>query len=262
MLEREVGDRAVHLRWTGRTDEVGCEARARVVLSVSEALARKVERVKGRRADRGVVRLTDRDIASLRWIGEQYAMRVDQLACLLGRPATPVSDSTARGVVSRWVRAGLADYRKLIAGEPGFVWLTRTGLRHIDLPYKSWEPSAATLNHIYWVNQVRASVEKRHPGSHWRPERELRQGSGMQTFETGRHVVDAEVALDQGVVAIEVELTSKSTARRRSIMAGLATAYATVWYFAPGEVRRLLEKIRSELPSGNRVRVYPLEQVR
>lgn len=96
---------------------------------MSEVLARKVEGVRGRRADRGVVRLTDRDIASLRWIGEQYAIRVDQLSCLLGRPANPVSDSTARGVVSRWVRAGFADYRKLIAGEPGFVWATRRGLR-------------------------------------------------------------------------------------------------------------------------------------
>lgn len=84
----------------------------------------------------------------------------------------------------------------------------------------------------------------------------------MQTFEKGGHVVDAEIVLDEGVVAIEVELTSKSTARRTSIMAELAKGYATVWYFAPEEVGRLLEKARTQIPMGDRVRVYPLGRVR
>lgn len=229
---------------------------------MSEVLARRVEGVEGGRADKGVVRLTDRDIASLRWVGEQYAIRIDQLALLLGRPANAVSDSTARGVVSRWVRGGLAEYRKLIAGEPGFVWLTRRGLRHIDLPFKPWEPSAAVLNHIYWVNQVRFSVENRHEGSKWRSERELRQGAGTQTFDHGGHIVDAEVMLNEVVVAVEVELTSKSSARRTSIMAELAKSYATVWYFAPRDVGTLLEKARAQISNCERVRVYPLERVR
>ncbi len=229
---------------------------------MSEVLAKKVESVEGGRADKGIVRLTDRDIASLRWAGEQYAIRIDQLALLLGRPTNAVADSTARGVVSRWVRGGLAEYRKLIAGDPGFVWLTRRGLRHIDLPFKPWEPSAALLNHIYWVNQVRFSVENRHEGSKWRSERELRQGSGMQTFDNGGHIVDAEAILNEAVVAVEVELTSKSSARRTSIMTELAKAYATVWYFAPADVAKLLEKVRAQVPNGERVRVYPLDRVR
>lgn len=229
---------------------------------MSEVVAGKVEEVRGGRADKGIVRLTDRDFASLRWVGEQYAIRMDQLAFLLGRPASAVSDSTARGVVSRWVRGRLAEYRKLIAGEPGFVWLTRRGLRHIDLPFKPWEPSAAVLNHIYWVNQVRFSVENRHEGSKWRSERELRQGSGMQTFDNGGHIVDAEAMLNEAVVAVEVELTSKSSARRTSIMAELAKRYATVWYFAPPDVGTLLERVRALIPNGERVRVYPLDRIR
>lgn len=228
---------------------------------MSEVLARKVEVDRGRRADKGVVRLTDRDIASLRWVGEQYATRFDQLAYLLGQSTAPVSDSTARGVVSRWVRAGLAESKKLIAGKPGFVWLTRKGLRQVDLPYKPWEPSIGILNHVYWVNQVRSSVEVRHAGAKWIPERELRQGAAMQTFDAKVHVADGELCLDRGTVAIEVELSPKSVPRRKAIMSHLASRYTTVWYFAPTDVARLLEAVRSQISGGDRIRIYPLERV-
>lgn len=228
---------------------------------MSRSLAVGLEVDRSRRADKGIVRLTERDVASLHWIGEQYAVRIDQLARLLGRPTAPVSDSTARGVVSRWVRAGLAESKKLIAGEPGFVWLTRRGLRQVDLPYKPWEPSVGILNHVYWVNQVRLSVESRHAKAKWTPERELRQGAAMQTFDGKAHVADGELLLDRGTVAIEVELTAKSVARRKTIMSELASRYTTVWYFAPTDVARLLESVRLQTASGDLIRIYPLERV-
>lgn len=230
---------------------------------MSRSLAVGLEVDRSRRADKGIVRLTERDAASLHWIGEQYAVRIDQLARLLGRPTAPVSDSTARGVVSRWVRAGFAESKKLIAGEPGFVWLTRRGLRQIDLSYKPWEPSVGVLNHVYWVNQVRLSVESRHAnaGARWIPERELRQGAAMQTFDGKVHVADGELRLDRGTVAIEVELTAKSVPRRKTIMSELTSRYTTVWYFAPTDVARLLESVRMEVTGGDLIRIYPLERV-
>lgn len=228
---------------------------------MSRSLAVGLEVGRSRRADKGIVRLTERDVASLHWIGEQYSVRIDQLARLLGRPTAPVSDSTARGIVSRWVRAGLADSRKLIAGEPGFVWLTRRGLRQVDLTYKPWEPSVGILNHVFWVNQVRLSVESRYAGAKWIPERELRQGAAMQTFDGKIHVADGELRLDRGTVAIEVELTAKSVSRRKTIMTELASRYSTVWYFASVDVARLLESVRSQTAGADRIRIYPLERV-
>ncbi len=41
-------------------------------------------RVRGVRRDAGEIRLTGRDLWALRWIGEQYAVRMDQLGRLLG----------------------------------------------------------------------------------------------------------------------------------------------------------------------------------
>lgn len=217
------------------------------------------------RSDKGSVRLTERDLTSLRWTGDQYAIRLDQLALLLGRNAGRVlTDSTARAAVTRWTRAGLASTRKVTVGEPGFVWLTARGLRELGLSFKNWEPSASTAAHIYWVNQVRLYVEKRHPELAWMPERAMRAGRAMQTISNiSSHIADAEVHAEDSVVGIEVELTSKSAPRRESIMRSLAESYATVWYFAPPAVLRLLERTASALDPNRRerLRIYPLERV-
>lgn len=222
-----------------------------------EGIARK------KRSDKGSIKITERDLFVLRFIGEQYAVRQDQLARLLKRPAEGVlSDSATRAVVARWEKAGLTDSRKVIADEPRFIWLARRGLDEVGLAFKPWAPTAASLAHIFWTNQVRMHTEERHPHSSWRSERELRKGRVMQSIgSTQSHEVDAEIHLPEGIVAVEVELTPKSVDRRRSIMAEVAQRYATVWYFAPRNVALLLEKTAAAVPEGERVRVYPLERV-
>jgi len=215
------------------------------------------------RSDKGSIKITERDLAILRFVGEQYAVRMDQLARLLKRPAEgSLSDSATRAVVARWEKAGLTSSRKVIADEPRFVWLTRRGLAEVGLSFKPWEPTVASLAHIFWTNQVRMHTEDRHPESSWRSERELRSGRPMQTISTdANHAVDAEIELPQGTVAVEVELTSKSVERRRSIMAQVSERYATVWYFAPANVHALLEQTAASVPQNERIRIYALERV-
>ena len=234
---------------------------------MSESVSSRVgaEGEKRQRSDKGSVRLTERDLTSLLWIGEQYAIRIDQLARLLGRAAgRSLSESTTRIAINRWVRAGLAKSRKVTVREPGFVWLTGRGLREVGLSFKRWEPSASTAAHIYWTNQVRLYVEEHHAEFKWTPERELRAGRSMQTVsDISSHVADAELHADGSFVGIEVELTNKSAPRRQSIMRVLADTYATVWYFAPSDVQRLLERTAAALDAERRerVRIYPLERV-
>ena len=219
--------------------------------------------VRSERSDKGSVKITERDLAILRFVGEQYAVRMDQLARLLRRPADgSLSDSATRAVVARWEKAGLAASRKLIADDPRFVWLTRRGLEEVGLAFKPWTPTVASLAHIFWTTQVRMHTEDRHPDSAWRSERELRNGRSMQTVSTeSNHDVDAEIHLPQGVVGVEVELTSKSVERRRSIMAQVAQRYQTVWYFAPANVHALLEQTAATVQHNERIRIYPLEVV-
>lgn len=217
------------------------------------------------RADKGSVRLTARDITSLRWVGEQYAVRFDQLARLLGRSAgRTLTESTTRAAASRWIRGGLARSRKVTFGEPGFVWLTTRGLREVGLSFKAWEPSASTINHLYWTNQVRLYAEERHPDFVWRAERYMRAGKPMQTIsDSASHLADGELRSEEAVVGIEVELTSKSAPRREAIMRLLSDEYATVWFFAPPSVLPSLERTAGLLEplAQERIRVYPLERV-
>lgn len=222
-----------------------------------EGIARK------ERSDKGSIKITGRDLCVLRFIGEQYAVRADQLARLLKRPDEgALSESGTRAVLSRWEKAGLSASRKVIADEPKFIWLTRKGLEEVGLSFKPWTPTAVWLAHIFWTNQVRMHSEARHPGCSWRSERELRKGRKMQSISTTQsHEVDAEIHLPQGVVAIEVELTPKSVDRRRAIMAEVATRYTTVWYFAPPNVAALLEQTAESLVEKDRVRIYGLELV-
>ena len=215
------------------------------------------------RSDKGSIKITERDLAILRFVGEQYAVRADQLTRLLKRPAPgTLSESATRAVIARWEKAGLTQSKKVVADEPRFVWLTRRGLDEVGFAFKPWSPTAASLAHIFWTNQVRMHTEERHPGSAWRSERELRKGRVMQSISTiERHEVDAEIVLAQGTVAVEVELSAKSVERRRSIMGEVAGRYATVWYFAAPQVRGLLEQTRQSVPGSDRVRIYSLEQV-
>ena len=224
-----------------------------------------VDQGKRARIDKGSVRLTERDLQSLLWIGEQYAIRNDQLARLLGRAVgRTLSESTMRAAVSRWVRAGLAKSRKVTVKEPGFVWLTTRGLREVGLSFKAWEPSASTVTHLFWTNQVRLYVEDRHPDFVWRAERYMRSGRPMQTIsDAATHIADGELRSETAVVGVEVELTSKSAPRREAIMKLLANEYATVWYFAPQGVLVPLERTASQLDQRirDRLRIYPLERV-
>lgn len=215
------------------------------------------------RSDKGSIKITQRDLTILRFVGEQYAARLDQLGRLLKRPDEgSLSDSATRAVVARWEKAGLTSSRTVITGEPRFVWLTRQGLSEVGLRFKPWEPTVVSLAHIFWTNQVRMHTEDRHPESTWRSERDLRSGRPMQTISTeANHTVDAEIHLPQGVVGVEVELTSKSVERRRSIMTEVASRYATVWYFAPHNVHALLEQTALSVPERDRIRIYPLERV-
>src|SRR5437764_13234198 len=54
---------------------------------------------------RGVL-VTERDLAVLRWIGEQFAVRSDVIRWLLGGDR-PLSEGRTRQVIDRWRRAGL-----------------------------------------------------------------------------------------------------------------------------------------------------------
>ena len=209
-------------------------------------------------------RLGQRDLEALRWVGEQYACRLDQLQVLLGRLGgrEALSASAARSVMSRWETLGMAARGSFIAGEPSWVWLTRRGLRQAGLAFRVVEPKPWTLPHTAAVNRVRLFVEPRRPGARWRPERELRAaGAGAGG---GGPVPDAEIHDAGGnVIAVEVELSPKSPERRRRVMQALVARYDSIWYFASADCWVGLHDAVCHVPTqlADLVRIYALEDL-
>lgn len=222
-------------------------------------------RVRGVRRDAGEIRLTGRDLWALRWIGEQYAVRMDQLANLLGsQPGGEtsivgvLSDRRTRRIVERWMRAGLVEAGKILYAEPGWVWLSRAGLRAVGLQVKYLAPRPMWLSHVFWCGEVRRVLEAEDGQFEWRSDRLLRTfGSALDPH----HLPDAEIQAGDLTLAVEVELTPKHLRRLVDIVAWHSHDYEqTRYYVAPAAergVRRAIEELTFE--QQRRLRVVPLD---
>jgi hypothetical protein len=204
------------------------------------------------RRDRGP-RLTSRDLLALRWIGEQYALRFDQLQVLLARHSPGaiqaegcVSASTARHTIDRWELAGLAVCKKILADEPGYCWLTPAGLRTADLPFRPFTPAPASLAHIFWCARARLLLTAKHPAWSWKSERWLRTELDQRVKSV--KLPDALLVAEDGTtIALEVELTQKNTLKLEEILKARTLVYEQTVYFAPPAVARALTQVRDQL---------------
>ena len=119
----------------------------RILLRLLERkLKRKV------RSDKGIMRHTERDQWAMRWVGVQARVRFDHVRELLGRypqdmDASPrvLSENATRHVIKRWCEQGYARFEPILAGEPGWVWLTKAGLHEADLQMTYYKPQYISL---------------------------------------------------------------------------------------------------------------------
>ncbi len=226
------------------------------------------EKQRKERRDKGQVLITPRDLATLGWIAEQYGIRLDQLQLLLGRDAQRetqtagvVTAATAQRVVERWRKANLVHTKKFLYREPVWVWLTRHGLSELGFSYRYWEPNMRTLEHLYWINQVRLYVEKRRGDAlRWISERSLRQEMTTGTKAHPEHFADAEILLEGATIGLEVELTLKKPADLVGIMTSVGSAYHTVWYFTSSRSHEGVAKAVAQLSDGmqKQFRIYDI----
>jgi hypothetical protein len=219
------------------------------------------------------IQWTERDLIVLPWIGEQYAVRFDQLHILLSRQplgttkeAGQVAASTVRSCLARWKGAGLVQTASLVIGEPGWVWLTREGLRQVGLDYPLWQVSlSAHLDHLFACNVARLWVEAHEPEAEWRSERALRAAQAWtQAGVRLGHRPSAEVTLETGTVAVEVTGALEQAQRVREALPDLLTRYPGCWYVVGPRARPVLSRLLAELGPAvqAQVRLIELTQVR
>lgn len=200
-----------------------------------------------RRSDAGTVRVTDRDLALFRWLADMKAIYETDLGSLIGHMAgngCRPGSRRLRALVGRWERAGFADARKLIFGEPRIVRLLRGGaaLAGVDV---FRETAPVTAYHQCTVSRVRLLLEGRPSPSlgaltHWESERAFRSDldalglarRGQPRRDRDRmHVPDGVATYQSGTrVAVEVERSVKAPARLARIVEHLLTEYPVALY--------------------------------
>jgi hypothetical protein len=195
---------------------------------------------------------TSRDLAALRFVGEQYAARLDVLAVVLGRlspgelrAAGRLGSRTVRQRVERWEAAGWAVRRRML--DHSWVLPTRAGLRLAGLELDPWTPALDRLAHHHAVTVVRLARESVPGQGGWVCERELWRRRGRASWHLADGALPAPVPAgwqQQGISEawelIEVELHKKARPR---VVAALKTRpphTARITYYVPAALHGAL----------------------
>jgi hypothetical protein len=225
--------------------------------------------------------ITERDVAALRWLGQQYAARSDVLRVLLGRlsPGSPriegqLGEATLRDVLDRWEDRGLVARDRLL----GFQWVAPTAkaLRLVGLDVRAWSFVIPQLAHVHTVGVVRLALEPAIPeGGRWLSERELRGEAGRSHVPDGAIELPDDPNKSAGLglygedvdplprrVAVEVELTRKTAARLREAWTRPRHGrWQRTVYYAPPEVASYLAAQLARIRPRHPIQVHPLPQV-
>ena len=216
-----------------------------------------------RRADAGMIRLSQRDINGLLLCAEHGAAPYDLLAGALG-----VAPARLRGIVARWRRTGYATTGRLGPG-PAWCWLTPAGMTATGLRYPATRPALGRLAHLRAVLAARLWLQDStdwHIGRPWwQSERRIR--CHQSAVGTG-HRPDAEIHWPSlagsphagQVWAIEVELTPKPSGRTAAIVTALTmdTRYHRICYLAAPAARPVLDRTAAALPPPGQITVWDL----
>ena len=225
--------------------------------------------------------ITERDVAALCWLGQQYAARSDVLRVLLGRlsPGSPkvtgqLSEQTLRQILTRWEERGLIARDRLL----GFQWVAPTvkALRLVGLDVRSWSFVIPQLAHVHAVGVVRLALEPSIPaGGRWLSERELRREAGKSHVPDGAVQLPEAPDLEAGAglygedvdalpkrIAVEVELTRKGAARLREAWTRPRHGrWTRTVYYAPPEVAAYLTGQLQRIRPRHPIQVHPLPEV-
>jgi hypothetical protein len=241
--------------------------------------ARRLE-TRAQRWDAGSAAVTERDVAALRFIGEQYGVRADALAVLLARlspaPARPrpgwkkpgvLSDRRVRAWGERMVSAGYLTRQRVL----GHTWatLTAAGMSLAGLSFERWKFGGARdgeegwgLEHVHAITRARLHLQPEPGDGAWISERAIRrkwEGTGARVRRA-----DGALTLSDGRVAgVEVELHRKKPDRYDGIVRDVDPDFDEVWWFCPagdvGWLTDVLDQLPTQLRPVHRVRALPKE---
>jgi hypothetical protein len=196
-----------------------------------------------------------RDEELVRYVGRHGLVAMRHVMDSLG-----VGRTAAYRRVAACVDAGLLERIDILRTEPGLLRATRDGLRFAGLGLPLAQVSPGTVEHHLRCATVARRAERRYGPERVLSEREIRlaeqiEGRRIAAAELdesrGRprlHRADLAIRAEQGMIAVEVELTPKAPWRLQKLMRAwkwevLASNVAEVHYLcAPCQTRRAVER--------------------
>jgi hypothetical protein len=216
-----------------------------------------------------------RDLAALRFVGQQYTVRSDVLAVVLGRlspgqlrAAGRLGNRTVRQRVERWEQAGWAVRRRLL--DHTWVLATRAGLRLAGLELDPWTPALDRLAHHHAAAVVRLHREPIPGQGGWVCERELWRRRGKASWHLADGALPAPVppgwqGIDQAWDLVEIELHQKARPRLVAALKTRPPHTAAITYYVPAALHAplaaQLASVVRELGGRPEVVVEPLPHV-
>lgn len=184
------------------------------------------------RKDAQTPQWTPRDRLLWDFIGHMRAMRFDQVRRLAARESEYeiegelLSVSRTTEIVERWVEQKIAVYRRIYHAASGWIHLTRKGLREAGLAFRAEAPSARTLEHLYWINEVRLRLEDQYDETEmeWISERSIQAEQERRTSgQKLQHIQDGILVLlgpggQKQDIDIEVQISKPSPVEVREVM--------------------------------------------
>jgi hypothetical protein len=169
--------------------------------------------------------------------------------------------------VASCVEAGQLERVEFPFFESGFLRATRLGLRCSGLGLSPVSASLVSLPHRLCCVSVALLLAEEFGGKEVLSERELilrervEESFVCSALLPGRrrHRPDLAVLTDEGVIAIEVELTPKAPRRLETIIAGWRDARCVTevrYYCEAGVARRAVERAIERVGAADRVRVF------
>jgi hypothetical protein len=217
----------------------------------------------------GGASVRDREI--VRWIGRLGAATLDQVRARFGLGRT-----VAYRRVAACIEGGLLDRVRLLHGQPALLRATARGLRYAGLALPVARLSPELFAHwltCAWVEIRLASesgatsvVTERELRFHERLEQRPIASATLRENPGGSsklHRPDLVIAIDESLVAVEVELTPKAPSRLEGILRAWCRTRcveAVRYYAAPGATMRGLQRAVERVHADERVELRRLDE--
>lgn len=217
------------------------------------------------------MKVTERDIRLLNWIGEQFIVNIRELEGVIQFDAQKhhlpsVGKHFTRDSIHRWKDAGLVQTSYQLR-RGSHVFLTAQGIRATGLPFSPRTPAisdVAHLTHHDGVNRVRLHLEyemwQAHYTMRWISERTLMQHQKQEAkthpHAPKSHRPDGVVMVGEHIIAVEVEKTYKRPSKLKQILQEYlySIQYTQTRYYCDTSaiqqsIQRGIDKLLSDLPS-------------